>query len=452
MKQNPSNFRIPFLLYSLNFLARLPFIFEGFGREEDAWGHALYARQFYETGQYEISRLPGHPVFESLLAVLWPLPENHIFFNLILTIASSFSVVLFYQIARQLKIANALWLSFAFSFVPVFFVAGTYTIDYNLALLFILYSFYLLLKEKYIFAGILLGIATGVRISSLSFLIPYLIVIKPQPLKHFLKLSTAAIIVAFLAYLLPLGTYGLSFLDFHKPPFPSWANIIYKLSFGIWGIPMLICMIIMFYSGLKKFNGKIPEITKAILFILILQLLVFIRLPFKAEFLIPAIPFIILGLGLIASSIQAKALALTSLASCFLFGFDYHNPYRGGSPSPLAIKFGISNKQIFLDPLKGPALLDHSKRKNKSAYADFTIREIKENPDYFVIAGWYWPEMMVKAPALSDHIDYYADEFEIETAQEKDMNIFYLYEINEANAAIKGHYLADSLGTELTPP
>jgi len=442
--------KAPLILVGINVLARLPFLFAGYGREEDAWGHALYARQFFETGTYEVSRLPGHPLFEVLLTLLWPLPYNYFIFNLILTVASALSVLVFYRIAQHLCIKNPLWLSLAFSFVPAFFVAGTYTIDYNLALLFVLLSFYKLLQEKYILAGIFIGIATGVRISSLGFLLPYLIILWPH-LKPAIKVGIVAVITSIVAYSLPLSVYGLSVLDFHKPPFPSWANIIYKLSFGIWGLPLFFFIsYLLIISLFKQKADSFKKLKLAILCIIALQLFVFIRLPFKAEFFIPAIPFVLLYIGLHITEKLHKTIAVVSVISCFFFGFDYFNSFRGGSPSLISIAFNAGNKKIFFDPVKGPALLDHFKRKNKSAYVKYVGSELRENPNYYVIAGWYWPEIMVRYPGFADRLDYYSTEKEMLPAQ-KQYKVFYLHEINEANAAIKGHYLADSLATELIP-
>lgn len=113
---------------------RLPFINAGYGREEDAWAQALNARQIWETGQYEVSRLPGHPLYELLLAGLWPIEHSPWLFNLICVVASSLSVVYFYKICKKLNLLNVLALSIAFSFIPAFFIAGTYTIDYNIGL------------------------------------------------------------------------------------------------------------------------------------------------------------------------------------------------------------------------------------------------------------------------------------------------------------------------------
>ncbi|MBK6642235.1 MAG: hypothetical protein IPG39_13920 [Bacteroidetes bacterium] len=68
-----SKYSLP-LLVAIIFLSRIPFIFSGYGSEEDAWGLILIARNIAATGVYEVSRLPGHPVQELLLTLIWQWP------------------------------------------------------------------------------------------------------------------------------------------------------------------------------------------------------------------------------------------------------------------------------------------------------------------------------------------------------------------------------------------
>jgi len=43
-------------------LSRIFFLNAGYGSEEDAWGVGLTAKHITATGEYEASRLPGHPL------------------------------------------------------------------------------------------------------------------------------------------------------------------------------------------------------------------------------------------------------------------------------------------------------------------------------------------------------------------------------------------------------
>lgn len=448
------------LLLAVGLLSRLPFIWEGYGREEDAWGQALNAQLISETGVYELSRLPGHPIYELLLAGLWNFNHSYAFFNGLSALASAFTLVFFYRILTHLKIDKALLLALTLNFVPVFFVAGTYTIDYNFALLFILASLHYLLQGRVWMSGMLLGIATGFRISSLGFALPWIILsYKQLGLNGIIRLCLSSGLIAILSFTPAFSVYGMGFLDFHKPPFPSLTKVMYKLSFGIWGIPLLIFLAYIIVNKLRKFavdrkaRTPMPYFITAMWIVILMQLVVFIRLPFKSEFFIPAIPFILIALSQFMKAGEIRMLFIASVISCFAFGFDYNNPYRGASPSGLALTFEAGGKNIFMDPIQGPAVIDNQKRKNRSIFIEQILEwDRKRGQEAHVIAGWHWPEIMLKKDDSNySHFDYYSTEEELWEAVDNGQEIFYLPELNEVNVDIHHHYLADTLGTVLIP-
>lgn len=453
------------VLFFGNLIVRLPFLWAGYGREEDAWAQALNARIIWETKVYEVSRLPGHPLYELLLAGLWPIHHSYLVFNAVTAIASSLSVVVFYTICRKLNLLRPFVLSVAISFIPAFFIAGTYTIDYNIGLLFVLLSFLQLLYKRYWLAGILIGIATGIRISHLGFLLPWAILAwsAHRDFKPVLKMGIAAAAIAALAYALPIITYGMEFLDFHKPPFPGWASVLFKLSFGLWGIPLLVFLAFFFIRNINKpldfwilrdYTIRLPKnFFGALAIIFIMQMAVFMRLPFKSEFLIPFLPFAIIYLGALLKRRATVILAFCSVASCFLFGFDYNNAFRGSPPSPLALNFTAGGKEVFFDPIQGPAIIDHRKRLVKSALVSEVLSWMRttRQPAY-LIGGWYWPEIELKTNfATPVQTDYYATKQEIEEAIKAQKEIFYLPELNEVNTKIYGHNLLNEVAKPWTP-
>lgn len=452
--------RFPLLaLFSISLLLRLAFLGEGYGKEFDAWSNALNAKTIAETGVYEVSRLPGHPLYELVLSALWPINHSYFFYNLLSALISAGVVVLVFCISSELKLKQAFYWSLAFGFIPVFFIASTYTIDYNFALFFILAAFLALLRKQYWWLGIALGLATGFRISSLGFLLPFTLWLGLRNFRALLKMYTAAGLLAILVFLPPFFTYGLSFLDFHKPPFPGWANVLYKISIGIWGIPLLLLLAwrIMRLRSFKL-NFTWPAHLKGLSFhfgvivILVLQALVFMRLPFKSEFFLAALPFLWLQIAALSQDGQGKLFLYTSLASLLFFGLDYDNIYRGASPGKGVLRFEANGKSIFLSPLQGPLSLDQSKRRNKSNTVEQAIIALHERDPAWLIAGWYWPELVLKLGDSEHLIDHYSTKTEILEAQEANYPILYLPEINEQNQIIHQHGLADSLGQPLLSP
>lgn len=453
---------ISWLLFALVLLAQLPFLSTGYGKEFDAWSNALNAKIISETGIYEVSRLPGHPLYELLLSGLWPINHSYGFFNFLSALATAFSVLLVYRIAVRLRFREALLLAIGFAAIPVFFIAGSYTIDYNFAFLFILLGFTQMLSRRSLLAGVFIGIATGFRISSLAFVLPFSLMVWTSwfVIKH-IRMWSAAGLTALFAFALPLYRYSWGFFDFHKPPFPSLANIIYKMSFGIWGLPLfllLAALMVWFVVKRKKPEWRYNRIKWlnfiiATMVIVGMQLFVFLRLPFKSEFFIPALPFVWFALFAFLNKTQVYLVSGFAVLSLVFFGFDYAGSFRGSTPGKYAINFTAGEKELFMDPFQGPLLLDQSKRENKSEFIATVIDSLEGKPaKVWLIAGWYWPELQLKAPPTRHHYDHYSTEREIDSALQAGYSLYYLPEQALENQMVEGHYLADSLGKVLVAP
>ncbi|MCB0819435.1 MAG: hypothetical protein KDC13_02340, partial [Bacteroidetes bacterium] len=196
------------------FLTRLPFIFAGYGSEDDSWGLVQNARLMAESGTYSYSRLPGHPVQEYLLMLM---PESGaVSMNLLSVLFSVLAVIAFSNCLRLLKLPNAHLWALIFSAIPAFFVAGTYTIDYDWALAFILLAFNFQLRGNLIWAGVFIGLAAGCRLTSVLvipafFWLNLSMVNKPVSFGKILKLGFVASIVTLICYLPAFMQYGVDF-------------------------------------------------------------------------------------------------------------------------------------------------------------------------------------------------------------------------------------------------
>lgn len=445
-------------LFAIALICRLPFLKQGYGKEFDAWSNAINARLISETGLYEVSRLPGHPLQELLLSSLWPFNHSYFFYNFLSALFSAVAVWAFYHILKEHKVNRAWHWALAFNFIPVFFIAGTYTIDYNFALCFILLAYWALLKQHYWLVGLFIGLATGFRISSLAFILPFALLLGWH-FKALVQMALVAVLVSAAAFYLPFETYGWSFLDFHKPPFPGWPSVLYKLSLGIWGLPFLLFLGFTGFRVLRKpAQAELPPQFKGIRWpwflalIILLQLGVFMRLPFKAEFFIPALPFIILSWSAHARESLAPWAAYISMVSLLFFGFDYKNPWRGAAPLNWHWTFKAGAQEIYCSPVQGPLSIDQSKRRVRSATVEKSISQLKKSDTALVVAGWYWPELVFKYPQHPHKIVHYASIRELEEAQQNGWRILYLPEIGAQNAIMEGHPQLEQIGQALLKP
>ena len=182
-------------LFLIVFISRIPFIFAGYGIEEDSWGIALATFHTNLSGIYEPSRLPGHPVQELIYSALWG--YSPVLFNGLSAFFSAIASLFFALILKQLNFKHFFISALSFAFVPVFFISSTYTIDFVWTEAFVLISLFLILKDKVILCGIFLGLAIGCRITSGAMLLPFMIIVWEQNnLKkntiHFLQIAIAS--------------------------------------------------------------------------------------------------------------------------------------------------------------------------------------------------------------------------------------------------------------------
>src|SRR5665213_1919158 len=181
-----------YLLVFITAISRLPFIFDGYGVEEDSWGLVVNAYQMKMSGHYIASRFPGHPLQEYVYRFIYDQPAC--IYNFFSLLASVVAVVFFYNSLRKMQFNGAFFASLMFCFTPVFYIAGTYTIDFAWTIAFVMISFYYLLDNKIIVSGIFIGMATGCRITSEIFLLPWAMLLYSgldvnTSIKNIIKLS-----------------------------------------------------------------------------------------------------------------------------------------------------------------------------------------------------------------------------------------------------------------------
>jgi hypothetical protein len=399
------------LLFIVVFISRLPFIYAGYGIEEDSWGIALAAFHTKFSGVYEPSRMPGHPTQELVYSALWGL--GPIIFNALSALFSAISVVLFSLILKHLNFKHFFIAALAFAFIPVYYISSTYTIDFVWTETLVLISLYLLLKDEFIFCGIFIGLAIGCRITSGAMLLPFMIIIWQQNnLKqnfiHLLKISIPLIVVTILMFLPIYLQFGWSFLMYYDQfAYPPISKVLYKMTLGVFGFIGVLSIVMgvfaIFQNRKKQIFGTLfqNQLDKKILIanyaMLFLFTISYMRLPQKSGYMIPILPFVILLFGYYLNSKQFQYLCIAFIFSSFLCSINLTDKLRGASYSKCATIFTISGQELFFDPLSGPIFSDYSKRKQKLNYTDEVIETAKTiNKKTVIIAGWWYNQLMVE--------------------------------------------------------
>lgn len=433
------------------FLTRIPFLFDGFGSEEDAWALHLVAERIGTTGIYEVSRLPGHPVQELIYASCWK--TGPLFYNLLTAIISTVGIMAFAAMLNHLKIKNAYWCTFALAFTPIVFINSSNAMDYTWAMSFILISGYFISRKQILLAAGMLAFAVGCRITSGAMLLPYSILLwnlidEKTRLKDCVYFISATLVGTLLVMSPVFYQYGLGFFTYYEHfPIPNFLKNAYKGSIAVWGIAGCLAIAYYIVKIMIKRNGVTPvmyeeknisiPLIKVCVITILLYTLAFINVPLKAAFIIPICPFLILGIALVSEEQTVRNLSLIFLFSCFFLGINLAEDNRGSSQSSLAIIINIGENKVAIDPLQGLVLADQSKRKQQIAFAEKIIsRTSAIQQKTILIAGWWNAILQVKfknKPIDSIIIRHYIDEPELKWLKESGYDLFYIEDQGEYN-------------------
>lgn len=446
IKRN-KNFLLPVSVIVLLF--RLPFISAGYGSEEDAWGLAVTARNTFHTRVYEVSRIPGHPLQELIYALTWN--NSPLLFNFMTALFSSVTVFVFGKILIHLNIKNVIPACIALAFTPVYYIASTNTMDYVWALCFILCSFYFILKKRFFLSSLFIALAVGCRITSVIAWIPFAVYLfreieKEKRAGALLQFFFNSLVLSLLVYLPVLHIYGFSFLNYNNQfGYPPLIKSFFKASVGVWGSIGLAAFIYLSVVTVKSFLKKsfVPgEKNVMLLFFvyLVLFLIIHIKEPHKAAYLIPVLPFLILFFAKYSSKRQLVVFATALVISSFSFGINLADSNRSSIGSALSFRKEINGQQVSFDLLKGALLDDYEKRLQRMAFAKQVVLKAKtELKEKSLIITSYWQNYILMQQDYeglpSVKFAQYVDELQLLNFKREGYQIYYLPEADKWNDA-----------------
>ena len=421
--------------------SRAPFLAAGYGTDTDAWKLAWAAREIGTTGHYAPSRLPGFPVQEYASALLWR--RGPLALNGLSALASVIAALLFLRLWRRLGGRDAALATLAFAFVPAVFVGSVSAMDYLWAEAFVLGAANLALDGRAAASGLLLGMATGCRITSAALGLPIALLLaggfRRLRLAPLARLAGVAAAVAGLWYLPAFRRFGPGFLSYYEPqgnqksvfeflggmvklgpaPFPP-ALIAGQATVGVFGvlgtlglaIAALAALLAAFGIGRGRGAagtepaehsillppGSRPGLVAGVL----VTLALYLRLPHDEGYLIPAVPFVLLLVGAWTPRAVLRPCLAALILSPLVLGVDVVPPKKGNTParpSPLAFEFRVGPETAVVEPLRGPLLLDAAKRERSMAIARRTLAALGRLPDRaFLLAGVLHPVLFYFAP------------------------------------------------------
>lgn len=367
------------------FLTRLPWISAGYGTNPDAYRVIIAARHIAQTGEYTTSRLPGYPVYEYLTAIT-PAKASPLFSNGLTAVFSCIAFLFFALILRQFRISQHLLLASTFAFTPVVYLNSINTMDYMFAAAFALSSTYFVLVHRRFVAGICLGLAIGCRITSGAMLLPLalLMFLEERTLisgKRFLIFSATALMIGAICFMPVIHRYGFDFFTFYDlPGYPSMYSLLRRGVLEVWGGPAALgllglCCLVPFIFQNIRVSLMQPHVRRGLVlsfFVVVLYVGAFLRLPHKAAYLIPVVPFLLLSVGLLIPPRFVRWFAMILLLSPF-------------------ITIGRSGVTLL-----GPVVWDHWARESgiqETRKITEAVARLSENA--VIVAGWRLPQIQV---------------------------------------------------------
>jgi hypothetical protein len=333
-------------------LTLLPGMFIGFGSNPDGWRSYSAGQSFFSTGVYHPSRTPGNPIFEWIAGFL-SLFGSSIISNSFVLLTYIISIIAFWRLAHNSRCRYLITALYALT--PILVINSNSTHDYVPGLAFLLCAYALVQTGKIELSAILLALSVGIRISNCLFIFPAVIYLylNHYGIRRIFRYCCIAASLSILFYLPIFMQDGISMFKLPVMPITMDMYIVTIIYRGVMLLGPLATGVLLFclfrnLSDLKStfsdtIRGKNAEATVELLSILLFSLL-FIRHPFRTEYLLPIIPFVYLN---ISRWLSYKELIAVTVA-VLLFGIITVD-MKGGKPGERRLAFNISNGIIYRD-------------------------------------------------------------------------------------------------------
>jgi hypothetical protein len=433
-----------FVLIFIYSLSRAWQLNAGFGLYGDAWRIANTAFDINTLHIYNPSRFPGYPLpeFMDSLVIRW----GWVATNALAAILTLASVIAFAQILKDLAAKNKGLLVLAYAFISVIWVNSGGTIDYTWALSFVIFTWFFALRDKWAIAGLMMGLAVGSRLTAGVFILPllYLAYQRKAGIKNTIWLCGVAGATALVLFLPLFIQYGFGFITYYSDAIPL-ETILYRAidAFGI--APVLFGVIVVLFSlkNLIRDLRKRDGLTIFLLATVLLYVALYIKVPYKAEYMLPAVPF---GL-LLVNNVSRRMLFVPLVLLLVLESF---------------VSLGIHTAQPWFSVDQGRIATDIEHRTEIMAGAR-TLLEQKDSHAAYVVGG-YWllaqyfshdEEVVVEDVGLigghgslkytdTDTYFYYLISLdELQNLLQRGYMVYYLEEFETYNEEVYGFRLSD---------
>lgn len=445
---------------SLNWILQLAIVFllyycfvdvsqVSYGVEEDSWTAIQTAFEAQKSGEYTLSRLPGHPIFEYLLRWTWNFHTwAYIAFNFI-----GVGMILFaFKDFKNETITPGLLL---FTTVIGLTILGE-AMEYSLALASLVLSWYFGNRKAWFWSAVFLAISTGFRLPNLIFGLPlFLLIWKNQNISKSLLFGILTFVISTLFYLTVYLKYGSDFFGTYSLPYPPIFKALYKASIGTFGVlgsvGILINLMGLHWKKLIRFLIAVEGLPYLLAFGF--ASLLYVLLPEKSAFMLPVVVLLFVGFSTFGrKSIWNWTKPLFVLSFIF-FSVDLVDEYRGAPIKATDTSIQLGSQQVGLKWIALNQSLAQGKRVNKLETTKKIIERLKTQKEpALIVTGWWYPFIQVQLTELAIYLPpeveyvYYADEDVVRKALSEGKVVLFTPEADVFNLQRYGHNLIAEIG------
>lgn len=283
----------------------LPLIFAGPGSDPDSMRELRSGAILFHQHRYVMSRPPGYFPYEASCGILYALGGT-VASNLASVAMSLTLLDSFLRVCAHFEVPHRYLLGATMAIHPVYWAASTSTIDFIWALGCFFLGFRFLVEKRHLGAAAMLGLAVGMRLSSVLLAGPLLIwelCERPRDAKLWCTVALATTVGAAL-YLPQFTAAGnsLRFLTYYRGAWTTTdylGRFIYK-NIYFWGLPTTIFLLAVaprVMRALLRHDPKFPRLIALAISITIGVEALFLKLPVQRAYLLPMLPFVLMLLG-----------------------------------------------------------------------------------------------------------------------------------------------------------
>lgn len=336
------------------FLVRLPFCLAGAGFDADSYLFLVTALASKETGSYMPSRGPGYIVPDLVGQLL--APYGWVYLNLFSNTVFAFTIPIFAAILRSTAAPYGSILLWLYALLPLNIVGfSDVMVEYSLATLGILAGWLMFARGRWVPAAFLWGAGAAMRPSQGIFLLVILLLVgwRVYGLRRALGGALAAALPLLALWVVPayILTGDWKILTSYLPYDFALRKWLIHLTIRFVAPLGILTLLALLYFLWKHRGTVVLAIRGNAHYLLsfgvsVTTLLLFLRHPFKANYLLLGVPFVIYGL----SAFPVSAVKIVSMLALLqaLISVPHSPPIGTHSPVGVGVLYADLRDRLSL--------------------------------------------------------------------------------------------------------